>query len=119
MNFEKLLVETTEYAKVKNCIKYCGKICASGLGIGERIFLLSNTNKKILYIAMNVPSALKCQKQFESLGKKCVVITELNMPVVSEISSCENLDMLNFALARIFYSNYDVLIILGEICFQK
>ena len=100
-------------------IKDKEKLTIRGLQDAERAFLLSNFDYKILYVSTSVTKARMAQKQFESLGKKCVIISELLDAISYKASANEVLENYLFAMSQVSLNMVDVLIITSEILLAK
>lgn len=95
------------------------KIIVRNLQDAERCFLLSLQNQKILYVASSFVKARIIERQFSSLGKKVLILTNLLEPFSYKANTNEVMEAYCYALSQIALNKIDVIIITPELLLSK
>jgi transcription-repair coupling factor (superfamily II helicase) len=117
-DFNNLLLNSSILYKTINELGNKQKINIVGLGEGEKTFLLSFVNKKIIYICPNDNLIKSIKINFQTLGRKVDCLLQNNISYFDEWQSNEEKEILD-KLAKFENNEIDVLIVSVPLLFQR
>ena len=112
-------LKSSQIESLSNSVKEKEKVTVHNLQDAERAFLLSGFNKKILYVASSLIKARIIEKQFSSLGKKVLILSQVLDAISYKASSNEIMEAYCYALSQITLNKIDVVIILPDLLLQR
>lgn len=116
MNLRDFLNPTMSLDKFNYCLNNSQSCSISGVGVGERVCLISDIKKPILYIALNRQNLDRIARQFRYFGKRVEIVDRVQQPNYSLVDNSQNFVQLYNALCHKLAGEIDVLIIVSEVC---
>ena len=108
-------LKSNQIDSINKSVKDKQKVTVRNLQDAERAFLLSEFDEKILYVATSLIKARMIEKQFSSLGKRVLILSQVLDIISYKATSNEIMEAYCYVLSQIALDKIDVVIILHVI----
>lgn len=112
-------LKSNQIDSINKSVKDKQKVTVRNLQDAERAFLLSEFDEKILYVATSLIKARMIEKQFSSLGKRVLILSQVLDIISYKATSNEIMEAYCYALSQIALDRIDVVIILPDLLLQR
>jgi len=114
----KIINKNGNFYKLLRSIENHDRITVFGFTQNEQVSIFNENESFILYVAPSIKRANEIKLMFESINKKCEILTE---PFIYNYSEINNLNLNKFynVLYKILFNKFNVLIVSCEVLLNK